>query len=105
MLEDVMSRFDVTRKAIDFNNLTMLEDILLDASSKGSSDIILWMESPSNPQCHVIDVESVCKVVERLGLEKTVTTVVDSTFAPPCISQPLRVSVRFYNCVSREVSS
>jgi cystathionine beta-lyase/cystathionine gamma-synthase len=53
------------------------------------------MESPSNPQCKVVDIKAICEVVSStlkdIKREDSITTVVDSTWAPPPITQPLLV--------------
>lgn len=80
------------------------------SGSGGGGSIIVWMESPSNPSCHVLDLASICDMVDRIRTEQqqqhssstssassaastatTITTVVDSTLAPPVIQQPLQV--------------
>ncbi len=75
-------------------------------------NILVWMESPSNPLCKVTDIKRVCdlisqRYVKQCGKEAvntdpyststdttnssitTITTLVDSTWAPPCLTQPL----------------
>ncbi len=73
--------------------------------------ILVWMESPSNPLCKVIDIKRVCDLISQRQEEQsmqdvtaiapgststvttnssvTITTLVDSTWAPPCLTQPL----------------
>jgi len=65
--------------------------------------ILVWMETPSNPLCKVTDIGAICDMVNMVRKEETddddddkeqmITTVVDSTWAPPCITQPILVSV------------
>ena len=54
---------------------------------------IVWMESPSNPLCQVTDIEGICNLVDdetrNTGASSRILKVVDSTWAPPCITQPL----------------
>ena len=89
------------------NESTFEEDNKI-AESKYNS-IILWLETPSNPLAKVTDIASICNLVEELKSTSSlfqsdpthdtnetapisITTVVDSTWAPPCITQPLQVS-------------
>jgi len=71
--------------------------------------IVLWMESPSNPLCKITDIQAICSAVKELVQEEeddgysknnhhkesphtnipSIITVVDSTWAPPYITQPL----------------
>mmetsp|Transcript_5166 Transcript_5166/g.9825 ORF Transcript_5166/g.9825 Transcript_5166/m.9825 type:complete len:588 (+) Transcript_5166:563-2326(+) len=54
--------------------------------------LLVWMESPSNPQCKVVDIKTVCQYVSKCREDSEnsrITTVVDSTWAPPPITQPL----------------
>ena len=59
--------------------------------------ILIWMESPSNPLCKVTDIQKVCDWVESFRASDEgqqcnvdVYTAVDSTWAPSCITQPVR---------------
>jgi cystathionine gamma-synthase len=45
----------------------------------------VWLETPSNPWLHVIDIEA----VSALAHERGATVVVDNTFATPALQQPL----------------
>jgi cystathionine gamma-synthase len=72
-----------------------------ETSSKNSentinrSSVIVWIETPSNPKCQVVDIESICEVVRSeedqwRGI-LDVTTVVDGTMASPILTRPLEV--------------
>ena len=50
---------------------------------------LLIGESPSNPRMSVLDLEGFGK----LGQEKGITTMVDSTFAPPSIQEPIKYGI------------
>lgn len=45
-----------------------------------------WIETPSNPRCHITDLEAVAAAAAAAG----VVTVCDATFATPMALQPLR---------------
>lgn len=57
--------------------------------------VIVWMETPSNPKCEVVDIEEVCNAVqsaaERWSNVIEVTTVVDGTMASPVLTRPIEV--------------
>ena len=89
VLANVMSRFHVKYQKVDFTQESQLEKTLSEMDS--SNDVIVWMETPSNPQCQVIDIKAVCNQVDPFRSKLNITTVVDSTLAPPCLTQPLRL--------------
>ncbi|GFH53680.1 dubious cystathionine gamma-lyase [Chaetoceros tenuissimus] len=76
----------VTYSSID---MTDVDNILSEVNRFNVDEILVWMESPSNPGCKVTEIEKVCKSLESMKTSKSVTTVVDSTWAPPTVTQPL----------------
>ena len=95
----------VVHEAVDMTNINdmrqKMEECMKLSSEKNKGNdasLIVWMETPSNPLCQVTDIRELCNAVnECRGRYENVriTTVVDSTWAPPCITQPLLVSVIF----------
>jgi cystathionine gamma-synthase len=84
----------VTYSSVDMTNIQQIEK---EVESIIHGNIIVWMESPSNPLCKVTDIQTVCDWVKETrevetNEEKKIVTVVDSTWAPPCITQPVRNS-------------
>ncbi|KAI2513815.1 Cys/Met metabolism PLP-dependent enzyme [Fragilaria crotonensis] len=88
LLTDVLSILGVSSQRVDVRNL---ETVVQHAKAVTTDNVIVWMETPSNPQCHVIDVAAVCKALQSAELPAKLTTVVDSTMCPPCLTQPLRL--------------
>jgi cystathionine gamma-synthase len=86
---DVFDRFQVTVMRVDMRDEPAMKQALLDVSTPHA---IVWMETPSNPMCHVVDIERLCQLVRETSSLSEFTTVVDSTLCPPCLTQPLRVS-------------
>lgn len=86
VLSNVFQRFGVSVHFFDATSLSSVE-YELQKLPRDNVDCILWMETPSNPRCYVIDVSEVCKVAKSVN--PRVTTVVDSTLAPPTIQLPL----------------
>ena len=69
-------------------------------STTTNKNIIVWIETPSNPLCHVIDIAHTCHVIRSIqrshhwssnNNKNTISIVVDSTLAPPNVTQPLRI--------------
>lgn len=46
---------------------------------------LIWIETPTNPLLHLVDIEAVCKVARKHGI----LTCVDNTFASPYLQQPI----------------
>lgn len=81
VLNDVFHRFQVTTRQVHMHQL----QATLEEYKETDSNILLWMESPSNPQTQVIDIASTCSLVKATC--PSITTVVDTTLAP--LQQPL----------------
>jgi cystathionine beta-lyase/cystathionine gamma-synthase len=58
-------------------------------------NIVVWMETPSNPKCEVVDIKTVCDKVRSVGERWKniikITTVVDGTMSSPVLTRPLEV--------------
>jgi cystathionine gamma-synthase len=100
MMDVFQERFGVQVRRVDMTDLQLLEKELAQlVQQQTSGSILLWMESPSNPQTHIIDFQAVCQLVAQIKQQDysnkhvTITTVVDSTLAPPVIQQPLLFGV------------
>ena len=58
----------------------------------------MWLETPSNPLTKITDIQAVCDDVQKYSSDGNyndrIVTVVDSTWSPPSITQPLLVGQR-----------
>lgn len=89
VLHDVFAKFGVRIQQIDLRNGDALKTCL-EKNIPQSHTVIVWIETPSNPKLHVIDIEQTRAIVNRYRSSKATTTiVVDSTLAPPTLCQPL----------------
>jgi cystathionine beta-lyase/cystathionine gamma-synthase len=89
LLSDVFSKHGVSARHV---NMSQIEEVVQVVSSiDPSHNVIVWMESPSNPKCQVLDIQSICKALEPLRSSLTITTVVDGTMASPILTRPLEV--------------
>jgi cystathionine gamma-synthase len=88
---DVFSRFGVTTAQVDLTDLDAVRrELEVRANSPGG--VLVWIESPSNPLIEVLDIGGICQIVSAMREQNPdldVTTAVDSTLAPPVLSQPL----------------
>ena len=88
---------NITFTSIDMANLSAVETSLQEYSRK-SDKIIVWIETPSNPHCRITDIAAVCRLAKTFhtnGTSNDITTVVDATWSPPSLTQPLLVSFRY----------
>ena len=93
----------ISFSAVDMTSVqgiqTELERILNDTATT-KCNVLVWMESPSNPLCQVVDIEKVSDYVKcvreevllnQSGGSFDIVTAVDSTWSPPTITKPLLV--------------
>jgi cystathionine gamma-synthase len=86
VLLDVFARFGVTAVHVDMSDLGQVQEAVVSVPSH--EDVIVWLETPSNPLIQVLDIRAVAKCARTV--RANVTVLVDSTLAPPAvISQPL----------------
>jgi cystathionine gamma-synthase len=89
VLDEVFSRFQVTTKRVSMQSI----ESELQNNLPSNNDIIVWMESPSNPQTQVTDIAFVCNLVKTMSVGARITTVVDTTLAP--FQRPLLLGADF----------
>ena len=89
LLVDVFSRHNVDIRRVDMTGPTkaIVDEI---QRTNSSSQVIVWMESPSNPLCEVVDIAAITTAVKGID-SHVVTTVVDVTMASPIVTRPLEV--------------
>lgn len=91
LLANVFCRFNVIMTQVDMTDAFAVKKAVLEVSTPQA---ILWMESPTNPMCQILDIVKLCEIVKKSTASSPTkfTTIVDSTLCPPCLTQPLRVS-------------
>lgn len=91
VLKEVFFNRGVTYSSVNMNNVDRIEEELRSAKVE---NVLVWMESPSNPKCNVVDIKTVTSIATSFsGKSRNVTTVVDSTLCPPNLTQPLLLGV------------
>ena len=70
----------------EYVNMSRLADVEA-ALSRGTR--LVWMETPSNPMMRIIDLRAVAGLARDCGAE----TVVDNTFATPCLQRPFEMDI------------
>lgn len=81
---DIGRRFDIV--TVDMTNLDEVQQAV-----ENEDTGIIWIETPSNPQIKITDIEAIVKIGEQGG----VFTVADNTAATPVLQNPLELGVDF----------
>jgi len=77
--KQVLAPLGIDISLIDFTDLEIVEKTLT------SKTCVVWVESPTNPLCHTIDLKAIVNCAHSVDA----TVVVDNTFASPYLQQPL----------------
>jgi len=78
LLDQFLSRFGITFSFVDFTNENSIRGGIT------SQTKYLFIETPTNPSFHIIDLALVSKISKETGIP----FVVDATFSPPCATRP-----------------
>lgn len=84
IMEKLMSRFGITASYVDFSTKESIK------AGVKSNTKYLFIETPTNPSLHLIDL----KMVNEVSQEINIPFVVDSTFAPPCCTCPTQYGAK-----------
>ncbi|MCV6631638.1 MAG: aminotransferase class I/II-fold pyridoxal phosphate-dependent enzyme, partial [Flavobacteriaceae bacterium] len=68
---------------VDMTNLQQVENAITTKTK------LLWLETPTNPLLHIIDIQAMVQIAKQYQL----LTAVDNTFATPYLQQPLTLGV------------
>jgi len=89
LMYDVFTRHNVKIERVDMSESSNVLEAI--NSEQHNTDIIVWMESPSNPKTQIIDIQDVCTAIKSLHSTHSVTTVVDVTMSTPILTRPLEL--------------
>lgn len=81
LLDQFLSRFGITFDFVDFSGVNAEKNIRAGIKDKTK---YLFVETPTNPSLHIIDL----KLVAKISRETKIPFVVDATFSPPCATRP-----------------
>lgn len=85
LLDKYIKKFGVEVSFVDLTDYDGWEKGLQDNTR------ILFLETPSNPLCEVVDIERVSKIAKKGAHEKGAVFIVDNCFATPVLQQPLKL--------------
>ncbi|WP_144966852.1 PLP-dependent aspartate aminotransferase family protein [Pseudomonas sp. DE0010] len=84
ILEDYRSRTSgLTTTYVDLNNLDAV------AAAIKPETRLIWIESPTNPLLHLVDIKAVCDLARTRGI----LTCIDNTFCSPWNQRPITLGV------------
>ncbi len=79
LFTQVFEKYGVKFHFTDLSDVSVLES-LLNENTK-----LIWIETPTNPMLHIIDIEAVVSIASK----KNILVAVDNTFATPYLQVPL----------------
>ncbi|MEM7019919.1 MAG: PLP-dependent transferase, partial [Pseudomonadota bacterium] len=85
LASNLLPKWGIKASSIDLTD----DDALQQVSSQNPS--LIWFETPANPTMDVLDISKICAWAKPLGAK----VLVDSTFAPPIIQQPLKLGADY----------
>lgn len=84
LLEDYRARTSgITTSYVDLNDLDAV------AAAIRPETQLIWIESPTNPLLHLVDIEALCALAHARGI----LTCIDNTFCSPWNQQPISLGV------------
>ncbi|WP_312153338.1 trans-sulfuration enzyme family protein [Pseudomonas sp.] len=84
LLEDYRGRTSgLTTSYVDLNDLEAV------AAAIRPETQLIWIESPTNPRLHLVEIQAVCTVARERGI----LTCIDNTFCSPWNQQPITLGV------------
>lgn len=94
---EILSLWGLTYDRVDMTNHEVVEQTLRNAGARGDPDnkVILWMESPSNPQCKISDTQTLSELARSIVGADRAVVVVDSTWITPYLVNPLALGADF----------
>lgn len=92
---EIFRHWGMTFEKVDMTNHALVEDRLKNFSTMGKKRLILWMETPSNPQCKITDIEHLTRKARDIVGAENVCSVVDSTWCTPYLLRPLELGADF----------
>ena len=79
LLRQVLGPFGIRSDFVDMTSTEAVESAIRPETR------LIWIETPTNPLCRVVDIRALCDVARAAGA----TSIVDNTFATPFLQRPL----------------
>ncbi|NHN26231.1 aminotransferase class I/II-fold pyridoxal phosphate-dependent enzyme [Flavobacterium jejuense] len=85
LLDTFFKRWNVTSEMVDMTVISNVEKAIT------SNTKLIWIETPSNPQLKITDIEAVVSLAKK----NAILTVCDNTFATPILQKTLEMGVDY----------
>ena len=85
LLDTFFKRWNVTSEMVDMTVISNIEKAIT------STTKLIWVETPSNPQLKITDIEAVVSLAKK----NSILTVCDNTFATPILQKTLEMGVDY----------
>ena len=85
LLDTFFKRWNVTTEMIDMTEATHVEKAIQ------SNTKLIWIETPSNPQLKITDLEAVISIAKK----NNILTVCDNTFATPLSQKTIQIGIDY----------
>ena len=95
-LQTSFAHWGLAYTLVDMSDLAAVESALLAARERegavvGEGTTLVWLETPSNPCCKVVDVAAVARLAHDDATGGGALVVVDATWCTPCAMRPLEL--------------
>lgn len=84
LLDKFIKKFGVEVSFVDLTDYAQWEELIQDNTR------LLYLETPSNPLCEVVDIERIKRIANTSTHEKGALLIVDNCLATPILQQPLK---------------
>ena len=75
------AKYGIEFRFIDLSDADQMKKVITHKTK------MIWIETPTNPMLHIVDIASICKTVKDSGI----LVCVDNTFATPYLQRPLEL--------------
>jgi len=88
ILKDIFAKWGGSYEQVDMTNTSSVLDRIATAA-RADKRVLLWMETPSNPQCKITDIARLTSEASKLLPPNRLCSLVDATWSTPYLLRPL----------------
>ena len=89
ILKDIIAKWGGSYEQVDMTKTDLVLQRIRTVSNNSTKRILVWMETPSNPQCKVTDIARIASEASHLTSPERLCTIVDATWSTPYLTRPL----------------
>lgn len=91
ILKDIIAKWGGSFEQLDMTKSDVVLQRIRCVAAESTKRILVWMETPSNPQCKMTDIARITSEASRLVSPERLCTIVDATWATPYLLRPLTI--------------